>query len=54
MVPLVFLAGTLAIVISGLVEHPVTTLAGIGLTLLGVPVYLVRRAAGRRRYSRTG
>ena len=47
-VPLVFIAGTLLVVGTALVERPVTTLAGIGLTLLGVPVYLVRRAAQRR------
>ena len=48
LVPLVFIAGTLAVVGSALWEHPGTTLAGIGLTLLGVPVYLFRRAAARR------
>ncbi|HEX7336045.1 MAG TPA: amino acid permease [Gemmatimonadales bacterium] len=48
LVPLVFIAGTLLVVGTALVEHPVTTLAGIGLTLLGVPIYLVRRAAQRR------
>lgn len=47
-VPLVFIAGTLLVVATALMEHPVTTLVGIGLTLLGVPVYLLRRAAGRR------
>jgi basic amino acid/polyamine antiporter, APA family len=47
-VPLVFVAGTLWIVGSALVARPVTTLAGVGLTLLGVPVYLVWRAARRR------
>ncbi len=47
LVPLVFIAGTLAVVTSALVQHPVTTLAGIGLTLLGVPIYLIRRAADR-------
>jgi hypothetical protein len=31
-----------------LVARPVTTLAGIGMTLLGVPVYLVWKAASRR------
>jgi APA family basic amino acid/polyamine antiporter len=46
-VPLVFFVGVLVIVISALVQHPMTTLAGIGLTLLGVPVYLLRR---RRHY----
>jgi basic amino acid/polyamine antiporter, APA family len=48
-VPLVFIGGTLLVVTTALVEHPVTTLAGVGLTLLGVPVYLVWRAVGRRR-----
>jgi basic amino acid/polyamine antiporter, APA family len=47
-VPLVFVAGTLWIVGSALVARPVTTLAGVGLRLLGVPVYLVWRAARRR------
>ena len=47
LVPLVFIAGTLAVVGSALWEHPGTTLAGIGLTLLGVPVYLIRRSASR-------
>jgi hypothetical protein len=42
-VPLVFFGGVLVIVISALVQHPMTTLAGIGLTLLGVPVYLLSR-----------
>jgi APA family basic amino acid/polyamine antiporter len=48
LVPLVFIAGTLLVVGTALVERPVTTLAGVGLTLLGVPIYLVRRAAQRR------
>jgi basic amino acid/polyamine antiporter, APA family len=47
-VPLIFIAGTLVVVASALVQHPWTTLAGIGVTLLGVPVYLIRRAASRR------
>lgn len=47
LVPLVFITGTLAVVGAALVEQPGTTLAGIGLTLLGVPVYLVHRAAFR-------
>jgi basic amino acid/polyamine antiporter, APA family len=41
LVPLVFVAGTLWVVGSALVAHPVTTLAGVGLTLLGLPVYWV-------------
>jgi amino acid transporter len=44
-VPLVFVAGTLWVIGSALVAHPATTLAGIGLTLVGVPVYLLRRRA---------
>jgi hypothetical protein len=51
-VPLVFITGTLAVVGAALVEHPLTTLAGIGLTLLGIPLYLVRRAAGTPRSRR--
>jgi amino acid transporter len=42
-VPLVFIAGTLLVVGTALLEHPMTTIVGIGLTLLGIPVYLVRR-----------
>lgn len=44
-VPLVFVAGTAWVVISALVTEPVPTLAGIGLTALGIPVYLVWRRA---------
>lgn len=47
-VPLLFILATVAVVVSALVAQPVTTLAGIALTLLGVPVYLLRRAARRR------
>lgn len=47
LVPLVFIAGTVWVVGSALVARPATTLAGIGLTLLGVPVYLLRRARRR-------
>jgi amino acid transporter len=47
-VPLIFIAGTLWVVGSALVARPVTTLAGIALTLTGLPVYaLWRYAAGR-------
>jgi amino acid transporter len=54
-VPLVFVAGTLWVVGSALVAHPATTLAGVGLTLLGVPVYLLfRRRAARRGGVATG
>jgi amino acid transporter len=38
-VPLIFLAGTAWVIGSALIATPTTTLAGMGLTLLGVPVY---------------
>ena len=47
-VPIIFIVGTLWVVGSALVARPVSTLAGIGMTLLGVPVYLVWKAASRR------
>ena len=37
--------GTLWVVASALLAQPATTLAGAGLTLLGVPIYLFRRRA---------
>jgi basic amino acid/polyamine antiporter, APA family len=46
-VPIVFIAGTLLVVGTALLERPVTTLVGVGLTLLGVPIYLIRKAAAR-------
>jgi len=46
-VPLVFIAGTLWVVGSALVARPASTLAGMGLTLLGVPVYLLWQRAAR-------
>jgi APA family basic amino acid/polyamine antiporter len=50
-VPLVFIGGTMLVVGTALVEHPVTTLAGMGLTLLGLPLYLLQRNHARRRES---
>jgi amino acid transporter len=47
-VPLVFVAATVWVVGSALVARPLTTLAGIGFTLLGIPVYLLWKAARRR------
>ena len=47
-VPLIFIAATLWVVGSALLARPLTTLAGIGFTLLGIPVYLVWRRAVRR------
>jgi basic amino acid/polyamine antiporter, APA family len=47
-VPIIFIVATLWVVGSALIARPVTTLAGIGMTLLGVPVYLIWRGATRR------
>jgi len=47
-VPLVFVAASLALMISALVLHPVSTAVGLGLTLLGIPVYLARGRKPRR------
>ncbi len=49
LVPLVFIGGTMLVVGTALVEHPVTTLAGVGLTLLGLPLYLLQRRNTSRR-----
>ncbi|HUQ81027.1 MAG TPA: amino acid permease [Gemmatimonadaceae bacterium] len=48
-VPLIFIGGTLWVVGSALVARPVTTLTGIGLTLVGLPVYALWRRARHRR-----
>jgi APA family basic amino acid/polyamine antiporter len=46
-VPLVFFAGTVWVIGSALLANPVSTLAGMGLTLLGIPVYWMwKRALG--------
>jgi basic amino acid/polyamine antiporter, APA family len=45
-VPLIFIGASLGILASSLIENPVASLAGIGLTLLGVPVYLVWKKDG--------
>lgn len=50
LVPIVFVVAAVALIAGALVEHPLTTLAGMGLTLLGIPVYLVWRTVGRRAY----
>jgi len=47
-VPLIFIAGTLWVVGSALVARPVTTLGGIVLTLIGLPVYAVWQRMARR------
>ena len=46
-VPLVFFGGTVWVIGSGLLANPVSTLAGMGLTLLGVPVYWIWKRALR-------
>jgi len=47
-VPLVFVAASLTLMISALVLHPVSTTVGLGLTLLGIPVYLAWGRKPRR------
>lgn len=47
-VPLSFVAGTLWVVGSALVARPLTTLAGIALTLVGLPVYALWQRAAKR------
>ena len=46
-VPLVFVAGTAWVIGSALIANPLTTLAGMMLTLLGVPVYWIWQRASR-------
>lgn len=46
-VPLLFLAGTTWVIGSALIANPVSTLIGMGLTLLGVPVYWFWKRAVR-------
>jgi len=48
LVPLVFIAGTLWVVGSALVARPATTLGGIVLTLIGLPVYALWQRTARR------
>jgi len=40
-VPLAFMLASAGILVSSLLESPVESLAGVGLTLLGIPVYLL-------------
>jgi basic amino acid/polyamine antiporter, APA family len=46
-VPFIFIGGTLWVVGSALVARPVTTLGGIVLTLIGLPVYALWRRMAR-------
>ena len=46
--PIVFVIGTAFVVGSALVQQPGSTLLGIGLTLLGVPIYQVWRRVQRK------
>jgi APA family basic amino acid/polyamine antiporter len=45
--PIVFVIGTAFVVGSALVQQPGSTLLGVALTLLGVPIYLVWRRMQR-------
>jgi basic amino acid/polyamine antiporter, APA family len=42
-VPLVFLVAMAGVLLNALIEHPGSTLLSIGMTLLGVPIFVVRR-----------
>ena len=42
-VPLVFLVAMVGVLLNALIEHPGSTLLSIGMTLLGVPIFAVRR-----------
>lgn len=48
-VPLVFIATSAAVLVNTLVARPVESLAGLGITVLGVPVYFSWRRRGHRR-----
>ena len=49
--PIVFVLGSVAFVLNTLIERPVESLAGLGLLVLGLPVYWYwqRQSAGRAR-----
>ena len=51
-VPIIFVGATLWVVGSALVARPLSTLAGIGFTLIGLPVYALWRRATERRSRR--
>ncbi len=53
-VPLVFIIASAGILVSSLWERPVESLAGAGLTLLGIPVYLVWKRRGKGHHSKRG
>ena len=38
-VPIIFIVATSGILINTLIEKPLESLAGVGITLIGVPVY---------------
>jgi APA family basic amino acid/polyamine antiporter len=42
-VPAIFVLGSIAFVLNTLLERPVESIAGLGLLLVGVPVYLFAR-----------
>jgi APA family basic amino acid/polyamine antiporter len=54
MVPLVFIVATSAILLNTLVARPVESLAGLAITLCGVPVYYYWRKLGREERSTSG
>jgi amino acid transporter len=53
-VPFIFLAASLAILVNALVQQPRSTGFGFGIILLGVPVYLVWQGIRRRTVTPNG
>ena len=47
LVPAVFVLGSGAFVLNTLLERPVESIAGLGLLVLGVPVYMYSRGGSR-------
>lgn len=47
-VPAAYMTASAGLILNVLVEHPVTTLLSIGITLLGVPLFFAWRAAQQR------
>ena len=45
-VPILFMAASAAILVSSLLENPVESMAGLALTAMGIPVYLIWRGRG--------
>ena len=51
-VPIVFLVAMTGVLTNALIEHPRSTLLSIGITLLGFPIFAVRRSLAREPIAR--